>query len=161
MTPTQILILLLARTCIAEVGFHVSEKECVLMLQINESNAIRKHWTLKQQTLNYNQYWVTIAHQKARPWIRNLEGKNEPLGWPRNLLWKRHVKKWLSIKEAARKFVYGLRYSVDKHAKLCPAAIDYGATTDIPPPNRMRVRCLGEKTKQRYYKEKRDVKNHI
>jgi len=147
MTPTQILILLLARTCIAEIGFQGTNQECVLMWQINQRRAEEKNWTLKQQTLNYNQYWTTPSHRKARPWIANLEGKNKPPGWPRNLKWKRHVKKWLEIKKAAKQFVAG-------HCKkICLKAIDYGAPYDIPPAGRARIRCLGGKTMQRYYRE--------
>jgi len=119
MTPAQILVLLLARTCIAEIGFQGSTDECVLMWQVNQTNAERKGISLKVQTLNYNQYWVRKSHRKHRPWIAYLEGKDKPKFWSKSLKWKAHVKKWLQIKKEAQKFVNGY-YTKG----LCKSAID-------------------------------------
>jgi len=107
MTPAQILVLILARTCIAEIGFQGGTDECVLMWQVNQKNADRKGISLKAQTLNYNQYWVRKSHRKNRPWIAYLEGKEKPKFWSRSLKWKVHVSKWLRIKKEAQKFLNG------------------------------------------------------
>ena len=149
MTTFELLVLLLARTCVAEIGFSASVDECVLMIEINDRNAQSKKITLAKQTLNYNQYWMTRYQRKARPWIAYLEGKNKPREWPKHLRWSNHVDKWIEYKESISQYLRNVEAKEIKY--ICPSAIDYGAPYDKPPNGRKLIRCLNGRTEQKYY----------
>ena len=120
--------LLLAMTCVAEVGFHKSTEECQLMWEINERNAEARNRSLKKQTLLFNSYWKSKEQRSRRPWIRYLEGEEEPKHWPKTIRWGVHKRMWIRYVRAARVFL------ANKHRRkeICPGALDYGAPQEYP-----------------------------
>ena len=148
------LILLLARTCVAEIGFVEDTDECVLMWAINERHATDKGRSIENQTRLFNSYWKVSEHQKRRPYIKHMDGMEKPKGWPKTLDWSNYVHKWAGIRRAAQYFVSNPRVG----DYICPEAYDYGGYGDHPrSPGMVRVKCLGGRTKQRYWGHRREV----
>lgn len=152
MTIAEItLALLLARTCVAEIGFQEesSVEECQLMWQVNARNAKRSGRSLTRQTLRFNSFWKVRDRQALRPFIGHLDGPEEPHDWPRALKWTRYRDKWLEYRRAAMAFAKRPQDT----AHICPEAINYGAPTEVPDAtNQEPVYCLGGKTRQKYWR---------
>lgn len=147
----RILALLLARTCVAEIGFKGEIEECHLMWVINLRNAELRNRSLGRQTLRFNAYWKSPKRQKKFPWIKNLTDDNKPKLWPKKLKWSQHKDKWLSFYEAAIAFVTNPK----GFDLLCIEAIDYGSPFDIPDSSNLEtVECLGGHTRQKYWRLK-------
>lgn len=143
------LALLLARTCVAEIGFKGTVEECHLMWRINRDNAIKKKRSIKRQTKLFNSYWKCKTQRRRRPWIKHLEGPEKPKHWPSTMEWSMFRDKWLEYEAAAIAFVASQRNAF--HG--CDDAIDYGAPGEIPAMRNMeQIKCLGGKTRQRYWR---------
>ncbi len=155
MTVAEIVLaLLLARTCVAEIGMQdeATVEECQLMWEVNRRNAERAGRTLEEQTLKFNSFWKVKDRQLLKPWILHMDGPEKPHGWPRVLRWARYKDKWLSCRRAALAFVK----SPTDTSYLCVEAINYGAQKEIPKDARQEtVYCLGGVTLQRYWRFKR------
>jgi hypothetical protein len=155
MTLAEIsLALLLARTCVAEIGFQEDVTECQLMWSINHRNAIKNGWSTRKQTLRFNGYWKSRKQRRKRPWIQYLKGPWKPPAWGKKMLWEVYKERWLAYERAAMAFVKDPS-SVDY---LCPEAVDYGAPHERPRLFGMEtIRCLGGMkrqggtTRQRYW----------
>jgi len=148
------LALLLAQTCVAEIGFRDTTDECKLMWQINYDNAGRHRRSVSQQTKLFNGYWgESLQSQRqraARPWIAHLRDDRQPRHWQRNLSWPAHRERWLRYLEAAKAFVgHG---GAARHP--CPGAMDYGAPGEIPKGPLVRIECLGGDTEQHYWRRR-------
>ena len=142
--------LLLARTCVAEIGLHerATVQECELMWQVNQRRAKRQNRTISHQTRLFNSFWEMKSQRKRRPYIVNLDGPGKPLEWPSNMRWQRYQSKWLAYRRAAVAFVR----NPEETDYLCPRAIDYGAPNEIPKmKNMVRIHCLGGNTRQWYW----------
>jgi hypothetical protein len=147
----QLLALLLARTCVAEIGFKGEIAECNLMWTINRRNALVRNRSLRKQTLLFNAYWQSPKRQKKYPWIKHLAGTERPRGWSKKLKWAVHRNKWLELRRAALAFVK----QPQAFELLCVEAVDYGSATDVPDsPNFELVKCLDGNTRQRYWRLK-------
>lgn len=150
------LALLIARTCVAEIGFEKdsSVEECELMWAINHDNAMRKKRSLRRQTKLFNSYWKCnkgtrcYYQQRRRPWIKHLEGIQEPRHWPNTMKWSRYRDKWLLYRERALSFVlepFGA-------SVYCEGALDYGARGETPRLHTAKkIECLEGQTKQKYW----------
>ena len=126
--PTRTTPLLLAQTCVAEIGFNRKTDECQLMWEINGRNARRSSRTIDEQTMLFNAYWKNP--DKNRPWIQylNLEAE-EPHLWPKNAAtWAVHKKMWQSYLAAAAKFVE--KFPTKRYRHICRRADDYGGRCD-------------------------------
>lgn len=148
------LILILAQTCAAEVGFtdwSEDSDECVLMWEINDRNSkIKKpKRSLATQTKLYNSYWKYSKENRPRPWIAylNYEG-SKPKYWPKKLKWSNHMYIWLNYLHNAEKFVKERRQSTYK-PKRCALASEYGGKNERPKGKYVQVNCGN--TKQRYW----------
>lgn len=132
--------LLLAMTCVAEVGFHQETTECELMWEINYRNSVSRNRSLRKQTLLFNSYWKSTEQRGRRPWIQHLNGTEEPLGWPQTIRWGVHKRMWLKYVRAARAFLATKK----KRPQICPGAVDYGAPEEYPRKHFMmkRVYCV-------------------
>lgn len=149
------LALLLARTCVAEIGLQEDVAECELMWTINQRNADIKGRTIEEQTRLYNQYWRSPWLDSTRPYIRHMVGPKKPNYWPRSMSWAKHRYRWLAYLAAAERFVI----NPDAYSNLCPGAIDYGAKNEIPDRRDVvPVKGLGRKTKQKYWRIRVDKK---
>jgi hypothetical protein len=140
---------LLAQTCVAEIGFQGTIAECELMWSINQRNAIKKNRSLTRQTRLFNSYWKAPWQRKRRPWIKHLEGIEAPKRWPSSMKWEKFADSWIDIEKAAEVFVNSHRQFFHD----CQTAIDYGAPGETPrmQPYLKRLKCLGGKTRQRYW----------
>lgn len=151
MTPIELsLALLLAQTCVAEIGFMSDTQECELMWEINDANSVTRGRSLRAQTKKFNSYWRSAKQRRSRPWIEHLSTDgSRPKHWPKHLRWDRHRERWKRYLETAKAFV---RYR-SIWPRSCLGAIDYGAKHELPKAHqRMRVLdCLGGKTRQRYW----------
>lgn len=151
MTPAELsLALLLAQTCVAEVGFKSDTMECELMWEINDANAVVRKRSLRAQTKKFNAYWRSAKQRRARPWVGNLRGDlSKPKGWPKHLSWTNHVERWSRYLVSARMFV---TYR-ETWARQCPEAMDYGAPHELPDDHeKMKIiKCLSGKTRQWYW----------
>lgn len=145
------LAILLAQTCVAEVGFNKDPSECILMWEVNERNAKLRNRSLRKQTLLYNAYWRSTPQRNRRPWIQHLKGGEEPKLWNKRLKWKVHRGMWLRYVRTAREFLN----SHKRRIALCPGALDYGAPKEYPAHYMERITCL-TKTKQWYWARKSD-----
>lgn len=145
------LSLLLARTCVAEVGFVGTIQECQLMWSVNNANAVRKNRTLEQQTRSFNRYWRSQKQRDKRPWIQYLTNHKKPQQWC-DAAWSNYRNQWLLILQKAREFLNGDR----KMYYDCPGVSDYGAPSDRPAnaSKMTKVRCLDGKSLQRYWRSK-------
>jgi len=146
---TEKVAVLLARTCVAEIGFSGIEDECRLMWSINKDNAMRKGRTIEKQTILFNSYWKSRHQRRLRPWIQYLENEQEPEAWPKKIIWGKYKYKWLAILEAAHAFLQAdTTYYYD-----CKGAVDYGARGETPNMTGgiKPMLCLAGKTRQRYW----------
>jgi hypothetical protein len=139
------LAVLLAATCVAEISFQHSTRECQIMWKVNTRNAIRKGRGLYRQTILFNSYWQSRTLQARRPWIAHLNSGRRPHLWPRRWRWSAHKEIWLSYLKAAREHVRRPLSGVDH----CPRAIDYGAPGEIPGGPVVPIDCGG--TLQQYW----------
>jgi len=124
-TPAQpSTALLLAQTCVAEIGFYRDTSECVLMWEINQRNAKYRGVSIRKQTKQFNAYWKNP--NKQRPWIQHLnEELKKPEHWPnRAASWAVHRPIWKSYLSAARTFLH--QVSTQTYRNICPRAADYG-----------------------------------
>ena len=138
------LAVLLARTCVAEIGFQESSQECTLMWAINEQNALIRGRTLAGQTRKFNAIWRSKKQQQRRPWIKFLTDENKPKHWPKNIRWDSRRNRWLGYLKAATEFVS------KPGVHPCPAAIDYGAPGEIPKSRTVKIKCM-DGAKQWYW----------
>lgn len=147
------LALLLARTCVAEIGFEGEVDECMLMWSINQKNAIKKGRSLKRQTLLFNAYWKSKIQRRRRPWIKYLDYSLPPKYWPKTMSWAMFEDRWFDIWNAAEIFVHSNR----QFFHGCPEAMDYGAPGETPNMRGVeKVKCIeGVKTRQRYWRFKK------
>ena len=152
---TEDLALLLARTCVAEIGFKGDVSECKLMWSINQRNALKKQRSLKRQTKLFNSYWKCKSHQKSRPWIKHLNGYEQPKHWPNTMLWSTFRDKWIEIEIAAIKFV-----NERKESFICKDAMDYGAPGESPNMSNTELLNCGS-TRQRYWRIKQRKKQNL
>lgn len=152
MTPVELaLSLLLAQTCVAEIGFQKSPRECVLMWQTNQVQAAQRGRTLYLQARLYNNYWIGRHSRARRPWIRELTYSGQkPRQWPAGASWVKYRPRWLKYVSAADGFVKG-RYK----KRYCPAASHYGAPHERRNKKMKRVMCFGGNTKQWYWRVER------
>lgn len=141
--------LLLARTCVAEIGFDGDVSECELMWVVNQQNAFRKQRSLKRQTLLFNSYWKCRAQRSRRPWIKHLKGYKAPKYWPKTMRWENFRDKWILIETAAVKFAFKRRAPTS-----CTDAMDYGAVNERPKMGGVEPVDCG-KTLQRYWRFKK------
>lgn len=147
------LALLLARTCVAEIGLNDSAtvEECQLMWTVNERNAQKHGRSLADQTLKFNSFWKVSDHRARRPYVEHLNGPERPLGWPRSMRWSRYRKKWMSYRNAAILFVK----RPQDFSLMCSEAVDYGAPGETPKANYLELtQCLNGATRQRYWRIK-------
>ncbi len=144
------LVLLLAQTCVAEIGFPERTTECVAMWEINARTAARRGVDIVEQTHAFNAYWRSEARRVRRPWVQELtlEGAAPPT-WPRAAAsWASHRVRWLRIVARAERFVTA--YPEGRHRSVCAGADDYGGTPDdgkgaddAPPcPQALRIWCI-------------------
>jgi len=147
---------LLAQTCVAEISFQHSTRECKIMWKINAKNAVKKRRGQYLQTKLFNGHWgdnpESARLRAARPWIANLSDGRRPRHWPRRLRWEAHRAIWLRYLEAAREHVRR-PFSDPDH---CPGAVDYGAPGEVPRGNLVLIDC-GD-TLQRYWAERKKTK---
>jgi len=146
--------LLLARTCVAEIGFELNATvdECELMWSINFHNALRKKRSLTRQTMLFNSYWKSKTQRRRRPWIQFLDGQTKPKYWPNSIKWSRYMDKWLQYRERALIFV--LR-PYDP-TRICEGAMDYGARDEMPEMLGIElVKCLSIRTRQNYWRKQK------
>jgi hypothetical protein len=142
------LTLLLARTCVAEIGFEGQIAECEIMWSLNQQNAQNRGRSLWKQTRKYNSYWKCPVQRDRRPWIQYLDGYEKPKHW-RMAKWSKFKNKWMDIRSAAEVFVHSHRQFFHD----CRGSVEYGAPGETPKMGyRMtRKRCLGGTTRQRYW----------
>lgn len=155
--PAQTPVLLLAQTCVAEIGFDKDTRECQLMWEINGRNAERSNRTISHQTKLFNAYWKDP--NKRRPWIQYLNAEGQkPHFWPdKAAAWKIHKPLWEAYLEAAKKFQK--RFKSKRYRPLCRRADDYGGRCDDSvhacdtPKQRCAkpIWCLNGKTHQAYW----------
>lgn len=152
MVAETALILLLARTCVAEISFQKEPTECIIMWEINER--IRGKRSLYDQTLLFNAYWRSTKQRNSRPWIQELDGDEKPKHWPMYLPWKMHLKFWKKYKKAAARFVRTRRW----RKQSCKKAINYGGPVEWPKQDMIRIYCL-QGARQWYWarKEKKQI----
>jgi len=145
------LILLLSRTCVAEISFQKDTTECELMWSINDR--MRGKRSLYEHTLLFNAYWRSSKQRAQRPWIQELDGDEKPEHWPRYLPWKLHLKFWKKYKAAAARFIKTRKW----RKKICPKAIDYGGPREYPRQDATRIYCL-QGARQWYWARKEKEK---
>jgi hypothetical protein len=132
------LALLLARTCVAEIGFQEDVQECKIMWAINDANARTRNRSLTRQTKKFNSYWRSREQRARRPWIKHLTNEERPRHWQKNLQWAMYRTRWLRYLEAAKEYVQNRKQT--RHP--CPQAIDYGAPGEIPKGRLVKVKCM-------------------
>jgi len=140
--------LVLAQTCVAEIGFQGTADECLVMWEVNKRVSALRGRSLLAQTKLYNAYWRSESQRRRRPYVERLgRSGDKPIGWPRKLRWDRYRDRWLLYVRSADLFVSG------KTNELCPQAIDYGAPSEIPKMREKmrRINCLGGRTLQWYW----------
>jgi len=144
--------LLLAKTCVAEIGFRKNPQECLVMWEINGDNAKKRGRTIERQTLLFNAYWKIPKKKRKRNWIAGLNRTNDkPALWPKSYDWSKYKNRWNAYVNAADQFENN--WVNGSHKRLCPQASDYGAPgIDTPKHACARVtKCLRGKTAQRYW----------
>jgi hypothetical protein len=147
------LALLLARTCVAEIGLHEEStvEECQLMWTVNKRNAEMKGRTILAQTLKFNSFWKVKERRALRPFIEHLNGPEKPQGWPNALKWSRYQGKWMRYRNAAILFVK----RPQDFSLMCSEAVDYGGPGEVPKAKYLEpVQCLGGVTRQKYWRIK-------
>ena len=121
----EALVLLLAQTCVAEIGLQPDPAECVVMWEVNARTAGRRKISIQKQTRAFNSYWK-IEH-KARAWVEQLTlVGDEPALWPSDAGWERLAPRWLAVVARARRFVD--EYPRGAHKAVCAGADTYGGT---------------------------------
>ena len=155
---TAALILFLAQTCVAEIGFVRPATECQLMIEINARNARASGVSVENYTRRFNAYWRSTVQRRARPWIVELDADGtKPPSWPKDARWSRYRPAWLAYLRTV-KAVLG-RYNSGTYKPLCRRANDYGGRCDDPrgacdvPRGRCvgPVLCLRGRTRQAYW----------
>jgi hypothetical protein len=98
------IVLLLAISCVAEVGFTENVDECRLMFHINLDRASKSGRSLSSQVKRYNSAFKRPS--ASRPYLMHLKlDGSQPLHWPqKDLRWERYQGRWEAIVRAAESF---------------------------------------------------------
>lgn len=138
------LILLLAQTCVAEIGFRDNAAECVVMWAVNQRRADIREKELGPYTQEFNAYWDSPKQRLSRPWIQHLNHwGTQPEHWESGA-WSTYRRRWAVYLDTATAWL-------SNQTDPCPRAGNYGGTpndgkgADDPIPCNgyaRRVRCL-------------------
>jgi hypothetical protein len=124
--PAADLGLLLAQTCVAEIGFQRGAGECLIMWEINARNASIRGRSLEAQTLKFNAIWRVPRQMLRRPWIRDLDRTDQaPASWPKRWRWASFSASWIEYLEASDRFLE--LWGAGRWRFVCSSARDYGS----------------------------------
>lgn len=125
----ELLALFMSQTCVAEIDFQDTPRECVCMWAINDRTAHRVGRTWKEHTMRYNTYWRSAYAQARKPWILELNAEGgKPQNWPKRLHWPARREMFLRYVQAARRYLKGFR-----PGWTCGRARHYGSLADGAP----------------------------
>lgn len=144
--------LLLAKSCVSEISFRKSPRECFLMWEINGRHAALRGRTIDSQARKYNSYWKIPKKRRKRNWIAGLDRSGDsPALWPLSYDWEKYKGAWMRTVAAADLFLEEWNDGTYNHR--CPQADDYGAPgMDIPKtPCSRPTKCYKGRTLQRYW----------